>query len=86
LDDATREVKNSSFQYGKTVTLPFFHSGVVDLPPKGEKKMKNSRRNHMVFWVFSGRVDVDVSNNQFSIGKGGMWQVPRGKSSSAYYV
>ena len=33
----------------------------------------------MVFFVFTGRVTVDVSGTQFSIGKGGMWQVPRGK-------
>ena len=34
----------------------------------------------MVFWVFAGRVLVDVSGNEFSVGRGGMWQVPRGKT------
>ena len=37
----------------------------------------------MVFWVFAGRVEVDVSGNTFSVGRGGMWQVPRGKSRIA---
>lgn len=79
LDTLMKEVKNQNFQYAKTITLPFFHSGVVDIPPGGEKRQKNSRKNHMVFWVFSGRVTVDVSGNEFGLGKGGMWQVPRGK-------
>lgn len=80
LELLTKEVKGATFQYAKTITLPFFHSGMVDLPPGGEKKTKNSRRNHMVFWVFSGRVIADVSGNEFSLGRGGMWQVPRGIS------
>ena len=79
LDTLMKEVKNQNFQYAKTITLPFFHSGVVDIPPGGEKRQKNSRKNHMVFWVFSGRVVVDVSGNEFGLGKGGMWQVPRGE-------
>lgn len=81
LQALTREVKGAEFTYAKTLTLPFFHSGMVDLPPGGVKRMKNSRKNHMVFWVFSGRVRVDVSGTDFSIGRGGMWQVPRGKRS-----
>ncbi|MCJ1479676.1 hypothetical protein MMC13_008362 [Lambiella insularis] len=78
LQGLTREVKGAEFTYAKTLTLPFFHSGMVDLPSGGVKRMKNSRKNHMVFWVFSGRVRVDVSGTDFSIGRGGMWQVPRG--------
>ena len=78
LQNLVKEVKNQSFEYAKTITLPFFHSGMVDIPPQGEKRTKNSRKNHMVFWVFAGRVVVDVSGNEFSVGRGGMWQVPRG--------
>jgi len=74
----TREVHNSTFRYAKTLTLPFFGSGMVDLPPQGQKKKKNSRKMQMVFFVFYGRVVVEVAGNVFSIGKGGMWQVPRG--------
>ncbi|KAI9836220.1 MAG: hypothetical protein M1819_001557 [Sarea resinae] len=74
----TREVANTTFRYAKTLTLPFFGSGMVDLPPAGVKKMKNSRKMQMVFFVYYGRVQVTVANTQFGIGKGGMWQVPRG--------
>ncbi|MCJ1384943.1 hypothetical protein MMC17_008061 [Xylographa soralifera] len=77
LEALTREVKGAEFTYAKTLTLPFFHSGMVDLPPGGVKRMKNSRKNHMVFWVFRGRVRVEVAGTGFSIGRGGMWQVPR---------
>jgi centromere protein C len=73
-----REVKGAEFKFAKTVALPYFHSGIVDLPPGGVKRIKNSRNNHMVFWVFTGRVRVDVAGIQFSVGRGGMWQVPRG--------
>ena len=55
---------------------------MVDLPPGGVKRMKNSRKNHMVFWVFRGRVRVEVAGTEFSIGRGGMWQVPRGQFST----
>lgn len=37
----------------------------------------------MVFWVFYGRVRVEVAGIEFSIGKGGMWQVPRGESQAS---
>lgn len=74
----TRDIKDSSFKFAKTLTLPFFGSGVVDLPPGAVKKPKNSRRMQMVFFVFSGRVSVTVNENTFRIGRGGMWQVPRG--------
>ena len=79
LQAMTREVKGAEFTYAKMLTLPFFHSGMVDLPPGGVKRMKNSRKNHMIFWVFYGRVRVNVAGTEFSIGRGGMWQVPRGK-------
>ena len=85
LQSLVKEVKNQTFEYAKTITLPFFHSGMVDIPPGGEKRTKNSRKNHMVFWVFGGRVVVDVSGNEFSVGKGGMWQVPRGESYLLFY-
>lgn len=74
----TRDIPGSSFKFAKTLTLPFFGSGMVDLPPGGIKKMKNSRKMQMVFFVFTGRVKVIVNDNEFRIGRGGMWQVPRG--------
>jgi centromere protein C len=93
----TREVKTSSlegegrpaFGYAKLLSTKFFGAGLVDLPPGGIKRPKNSRRMHMGFYVVKGRVTVSVgpiggeetgSTSRFSIGKGGFWQVPRGES------
>ncbi|PVH82905.1 hypothetical protein DL98DRAFT_126452 [Cadophora sp. DSE1049] len=78
----TRDIPHASFRFAKTLTLPFFGSGMVDLPAHSMKKSKNSRKMQMVFFVFYGRVQVTVNDNVFSIGKGGMWQVPRGKNAS----
>jgi len=76
----TRPVADASFQFAKTLTLPFFGSGVVDLPPGSIKRQKNSRKMQMAFFVFTGRVKVVVNGNEFRISKGGMFQIPRGKS------
>lgn len=75
----TQVVKDGSFKFAKTLTLPFFGSGMLDLRPGDKKKAKYSRKMQMVFFVHFGRVKVMVSgDNEFRIGKGGMWQVPRG--------
>ncbi|MCJ1352632.1 MAG: hypothetical protein MMC33_002616 [Icmadophila ericetorum] len=79
LQAATREVRGAAFLYAKTLSLPFFGSGMVDIPPGGEKRTKKCGRMQMVFFVYRGRVKVNVSNVPFSVGKGGMWQVPRGE-------
>ena len=81
-----RNISGAEFQFAKTLTLPFFGSGMVDLPPGGAKRVKNSRKMQMVFFVFYGRVTVDMGTptSSFSIGKGGMWQVPRGKQSPGF--
>ena len=76
-----RDIAGANFKFAKTLTMPFFGSGMVHLPPKGVKRVKNSRKMQMVFFVHQGRVTVDVGTptTTFSIGKGGQWQVPRGK-------
>jgi len=75
----TQVVKDGSFKFAKTLTLPFFGSGMLDLRPGDKKKAKYSRKMQMVFFVHYGRVQVTVNgDNVFRIGKGGMWQVPRG--------
>lgn len=75
----TRDIRDATFRFAKTLSLPFFGSGVVDLPPGAEKRPKNSRKMQMVFFVFQGKVLVTVHETQFRIGAGGMWFVPRGK-------
>ena len=78
-----------SFKYAKLLGNKFMGVGLVDLEPGGIKRPKNSRKMHMSFFVVKGRVTVNVgpaggeetgSWSRFSIGKGGFWQVPRGKS------
>lgn len=76
-----RDISGADFKFAKTLTLDFFGSGMVHLPPGGAKRIKNSRKMQMVFFVFYGRVTVNIGTppTKFSIGKGGQWQVPRGK-------
>lgn len=75
-----RDINGAEFKFAKTLTLDFFGSGMVHLPPGGFKRIKNSRKMQMVFFVFYGRVTVSIGTppTKFSIGKGGQWQVPRG--------
>jgi centromere protein C len=85
----TREVKGSDFKYAKLLSTPFFGTGIVDLPPGAEKRPKNSRKMLMSFFVFTGRVTVEVGpygkeQSRFSVGKGGFWTVPRGEFTMCY--
>ncbi|OHW91481.1 cupin domain-containing protein [Colletotrichum incanum] len=80
----TRDIRDATFRFAKTLSLPFFGSGVVDLPPGAEKRPKNSRKMQMVFFVFQGKVLVTVHETQFRIGAGGMWFVPRGNYYSIH--
>lgn len=83
----TRDVAGSEFKYAKIMTLPFFGSGIVELPPEGFKRAKNSSKMQMCFFVHEGKVMVEVGGataadtNQFAISKGGVWVVPRGELS-----
>lgn len=76
----TRDVVGSDFKYAKFLSLPFFGCGMVDIPPGGFKRAKNSRKMQMVFFVHKGKVLVRVGEAEFSISKGGVWHVPRGES------
>jgi centromere protein C len=81
----TQVVKDGSFKFAKTLTLPFFGSGILDFRPGDKKRAKCSRKMQMVFFMHYGRVQVTVNeDNVFRIGKGGMWQVPRGMSLHYY--
>ncbi|KAI1493012.1 Mif2/CENP-C like-domain-containing protein [Biscogniauxia mediterranea] len=77
-----KNIKDSTFKFAKTLTLPFFGAGIVDLPPGAEKRPKNARKMQMVFFVHTGSVHVTVADNAFKIAKGGMWFVPRGNHYS----
>ena len=81
----TRDVVGSDFKYAKFLSLPFFGCGMVDLPPGGFKRAKNARKMQMVFFVHMGKVLVRVGDAEFTISKGGVWHVPRGKFSISFY-
>ncbi|KAM3538294.1 hypothetical protein ARSEF1564_008798 [Beauveria bassiana] len=74
----TVEISNSDARYAKPLTMPFMGAGLVDLPPGSEKRPKNSRKMHLVFFVHYGKVTVSINEVQFRISAGGMWFVPRG--------
>lgn len=80
----TREIRNATFKFAKVLSTPFFGAGVVDLPPHSEKKPKNARKMQMAFFVFAGRVQVTVADTVFTIGRGGMWFVPRGEQQKKF--
>ncbi|KAJ4401724.1 mitotic fidelity of chromosome transmission- protein [Didymella pomorum] len=78
-------VGDGSFQYariGGSGPAGFFNWGMIELRADQMKRSKNSRRMHMVFNVQSGAVEVKVHENEFTVHKGGIWQVPRGNTYS----
>ncbi|KAH6642439.1 cupin domain-containing protein [Boeremia exigua] len=81
-------VGDGSFQYariGNTATdvkPGFFNWGMLDIHADQMKRSKNSRRMHMVFNVQYGTVEVRVHENEFTVHRGGIWQVPRGNTYS----
>ncbi|ERF71442.1 hypothetical protein EPUS_06824 [Endocarpon pusillum Z07020] len=86
----TREVKDApGFRFAKLISNEFLGSGMLDLAPGSMKMPKNSRTMHMCFFVFKGRVTVRIGAGveegeceRFSVGKGGVFQVPRGNRYS----
>lgn len=81
----------SDFKYAKIMTIPFFGAGLVEVPPEGYKKAKNSRKMQMVFFVHEGKVLVEVGAtgmevNEFTLSKGGCWVVPRGKLATVFFL
>jgi centromere protein C len=73
----TTEVVGGEFRYAKVFSEGFIGAGVVDLPPGAIKRLKNSRKVFMIFFVHVGRVLVTVQETSFRIGKGGIFIVPR---------
>ena len=77
----TTEVVGGEFRYAKVFSEGFIGAGVVDLPPGAVKRLKNSRKVFMIFFVHKGRVLVTVQETSFRISKGGIFIVPRCKFS-----
>ncbi|KAH4178198.1 hypothetical protein HBH43_041680 [Parastagonospora nodorum] len=77
------DVPDGSFQYTKLASAgDFFNWGIIDLRVDQMKRTKNSRKMHMIFNVQSGTVEVKVHENEFTVHRGGVWQVPRGNTYS----
>jgi centromere protein C len=81
-----RAITGSGAKFAKTLTMSFCGSGVIELPAGAVKKPKNCRRMQMCMFVHEGRVTVTVNGNTFSLGKGGMFQVPRGMHCRCEFV
>ncbi|KAK3990506.1 Mif2/CENP-C like-domain-containing protein [Cladorrhinum sp. PSN332] len=73
----TTEVVGGEFRYAKMFSEGFISAGVVDLPAGAVKRMKNSRKVFMIFFVHTGRVLATVQATSFRISKGGVFIVPR---------
>ncbi|VBB83611.1 Putative Centromere protein [Podospora comata] len=73
----TTEVVGGEFRYAKVFSEGFIGAGVVDLPPGAIKRLKNSRKVFMIFFVHAGKCLVTVQETNFRISKGGIFIVPR---------
>ncbi|KAK0741919.1 kinetochore CENP-C fungal-like protein [Apiosordaria backusii] len=73
----TTEVVGGEFRYAKVFSEGFIGAGVVDLPPGAIKRLKNSRKVFMIFFVHAGKCLVTVQETSFRISKGGIFIVPR---------
>lgn len=75
---------DGSFKYAKLVRIPFFGAGLLEIPPGGSKSAKSSRNMQMIFFIYEGKVTVDVAGMTFGITAGGSFIVPRGKRFSPW--
>lgn len=73
-------VANGNFALCKTVSKDFIGTGMIDLPSGGEKRTKNSGKMHIIMYVVTGRVEVNIGDNTFRMRKGGQFSIPRGWS------
>ncbi|KAG0665846.1 hypothetical protein C6P46_005940 [Rhodotorula mucilaginosa] len=70
---------DGKFAYQKIYQeLDYLASGVLTIPPGGEKGLKSSKDNSYVFCCLQGSVSVTVHRTRFAIGPGGTFFVPRG--------
>ncbi|KAF2878435.1 kinetochore CENP-C fungal-like protein [Massariosphaeria phaeospora] len=75
------DVADGSFKFTKLASAGlsnFLSFGFIELDPEQMKRSKNTRRMHMVFHVHTGAVEAKVFETEFTVHKGGVWQVPRG--------
>lgn len=83
------DTADSSFKFTKLASAgynSYFSWGFIELQPDQMKRTKNNRRLHMVFHIQSGAVEAKVHESMFTVHRGGVFHVPRGKSSISFSV
>lgn len=75
-----KDVKNAAYSLA---TLYDYNSvycagGIINIRANGSKPLKPSKQNSYIFYVISGKVQVNVSDTVFKLRKGGSFEVPRG--------
>ncbi|QDS76983.1 hypothetical protein FKW77_005787 [Venturia effusa] len=75
---------SANFAFTKTHSSHFFGTGIIEIPPLGYKMRKNSRKMTMGFFMHTGKVEVMVADQDFTISKGGVFHVPRGNVYSIH--
>ncbi|KAL9010556.1 MAG: hypothetical protein Q9180_009285, partial [Flavoplaca navasiana] len=80
----SKDRKNGAWRVIEVIHVPFLGCGFIHMPPNSTKNTKNSGFRQIVFFVFEGRVmveigrpDLDMHGKRFSIGHGSQWFVPR---------
>ncbi|RFU77544.1 cupin [Trichoderma arundinaceum] len=66
------EICGATFWFAKTLTMPFMGAGVIDLPPGGEKRPKNSRKMHMPGILLSCLRDISRAVRRYADEQRGM--------------
>ena len=75
----TVDTAGGEFKFIKTFSHNSFGTGLIEIPPGGGKRTKNSDKMMLVFYVIRGRVTVTIAENRFRVGKDGQFMVPRGR-------
>ncbi|KAF3941262.1 hypothetical protein ABW19_dt0210296 [Dactylella cylindrospora] len=73
-----KPIFGSEYLFAKTLGKEFMGCGVLELRTGATKKLKSSGKMQLVFFILEGKVEAEVNELGFRIGKGGQFQVPRG--------
>ncbi|KAK6528635.1 hypothetical protein TWF694_003893 [Orbilia ellipsospora] len=73
-----KPIFGSDYLFAKTLGKEFMGCGILELQRGASKKLKSSGKMQLVFFMLEGKVEAEVNELGFRIGKGGQFQVPRG--------
>lgn len=77
-----KPIFGSDYLFAKTLGTEFMGCGILELGSGAAKKVKSSGKMQLVFFIIQGKIEAEVNELGFRIGKGGQFQVPRGTRSS----